>query len=203
MNPLTNVFRWKDMVKGVFLLREFNILLEEKPCPWSPRWQIMELILLASQICIPHKCTALLLFSRITLESRSDAVTSNFSTDINHLWIRPSEDKGRSIWIYLFASLPPPIDSVWRKEDLGHGARNSVPYAEGVEQARSWVRQVWSSWSTVEFTKFSLTHSSMTPSDQVTKEALIKLVQDSLISHLHVHLLNVIATKYCWSPALI
>lgn len=38
------------MVKGFFLLGDFNILLEEKPCPWSPRWQIMGFILLVSQI---------------------------------------------------------------------------------------------------------------------------------------------------------
>lgn len=107
MNPLTNAFRYKDIVKRFFLLGEFNILLEEKPCPWSPRWQIMGLILFVSQMCVPHKCTAPLFFSRITLESSSGSVTSNFSTGINHLWIRPLEDKRKSIWIYFFAYLPP------------------------------------------------------------------------------------------------
>lgn len=192
MNPLTNAFRCKDLVKQFFLLGEFNILLGEKPCPWSPRWQIMGLILLVSQIRIPHKCTAPLFFSRITLKSRSDAVTSNFSTDINHLWIRPPEDEGRSIWIWLFICILTPHWLSMKKRRLGTCChkpstlhRRSETSWEvgktGVEQLKHCgVHQIQS-------------HSQLNDTKWVWEETLVKLVQDFLF-------LTYVFSSWTWLP---
>lgn len=136
-------------------------------------------------------------------EWRSAGVTLNFSAYVNQLWIRPPEDKWRSIWPWLFASSSH-IDSMWSKRHLTHGAKNSAPHKNWIKQAGRWVRHrcraaqaMWRSPNSHQL------HSQLKDNRCMGEETLTKWVQDSPVPHLRVLLLKMIAAKYYWSQTLI